>query len=73
MANRIYLVINKSTSEQRLIRAVSRSDACRFVARSSLESSAASQDDLVRLLTAGTKIEDSKVLLGNDNETPAEK
>ena len=70
MANRIYVVVNKATQEQRLIRAASRAEAVRFVARTTLESSAASQDDLVRLLTAGTKIEDSKVLLGNDNENP---
>jgi hypothetical protein len=68
MANRIYLVKNKNTGVERLVRAVSRSEAVRFVARTSLESNAASQDDLVRLVAAGTAIEDSKVLLGNDNE-----
>lgn len=68
MANRIYLVIDKNTGKERLIRAASRSEAVRFVARTGLESKAASQDDLVRLLPSGTVIEDSKVLLGNDNE-----
>ncbi len=68
MANRIYLVIDKNTGIERLIRAASRAEAVRFVARTSLESKAASQDDLVRLLPSGTVIEDSKVLLGNDNE-----
>jgi len=68
MANRIYLVKNKNTGVERLIRAVSRVEAVRFVARTSLEANAASQEDLVRLVAAGTQIEDSKVLLGNDDE-----
>ncbi len=69
MANRIYLVIDKNTGTERLIRAASRSEAVRFVARTSLESKSASQEDLVRLVAWGTMIEDSKVFMGNDNET----
>lgn len=68
MANRIYLVKNKNTGVERLIRAVSRVESVRFVARTSLEANAASQEDLVRLVATGVQIEDSKVLLGNDDE-----
>ena len=53
---RIYLV---GTGQQvRLVRAPNRAQALAHVARSTIAVSVASQDDLVKMLTAGIKVED---------------
>ncbi|MCE2918224.1 MAG: hypothetical protein LW768_22120 [Rubrivivax sp.] len=53
---RIYLV---GTGQQvRLVRAPNRAQALAHVARSTIAVNVASQDDLVKMLTAGIKVED---------------
>lgn len=59
---RIYVVTSKVTAEgaapnSRLVRAANQSQARNHVARETLIAEVASQDDLVRLVGAGTAIE----------------
>ncbi|MEY8688409.1 MAG: hypothetical protein AB9M53_00835 [Leptothrix sp. (in: b-proteobacteria)] len=58
MATRIYLVTSTITpGTDRLIDATSPAQAVRHVARDTLAVEVAGQQDIVRLLTAGTKVE----------------
>jgi len=59
---RIYVVANKATKpdeagQNRLVRAANLAQAVRHVAKDQLIAAVASQDDLVRLVGAGTVIE----------------
>lgn len=56
---RVYKVIHKPTNNVRLVRAVNKTAAFRFVADDTIEAEVASQDDLIGLVTAGTKVEES--------------
>ena len=58
MKNRIYIVGNGQ--QLRLVRAPNRAQAVAHVARSTIAVSVATQDELVKLLLSGAKVEDIK-------------
>ena len=58
MSTRIYIVSEKSgTNRARLVRAISKAQAIRFVAEQTIAASIASQDDIVDAMTVGAAIE----------------
>ncbi|OGB68599.1 MAG: hypothetical protein A2486_16190 [Burkholderiales bacterium RIFOXYC12_FULL_65_23] len=57
MSTRIYLVTDRDTQTQRLIRAANQAQAVRHAAQSRFDIQVASQDTLVELLDAGQKVE----------------
>ena len=59
--NRIYKVVvnHGQQSEEKLVRAVTRSSAIRHVATKCIVAEVASQDDVLRLARAGQDVEDS--------------
>ena len=60
---RIYLITEKHRTDgpKRLVRAANAAQARNHVARDSLACEVAGQDDLVALVTSGSKVEDTKV------------
>lgn len=60
MADKIYLIKNKKTGEEELIRASNSYRAFAFAAQSTFEDARiAPQDDLFRLASAGVKVQDA--------------
>lgn len=57
MSTRIYLVTDRETQAQRLIRSGNQAQAIRHAAQSRFAIEVASQDDLVQLLAAGQAVE----------------
>lgn len=55
---RIYVVRNTTDMKSRLIRAANSSQAVNYVTRDEYKCHVASQDDIVRLVAEGTKVED---------------
>jgi hypothetical protein len=68
MAQRIYLVTNKTTGATRLIKASIVSQAIAHAAKQDFEAHVATQDELVDGLNAGIKIEKSAVTAANQME-----
>lgn len=58
-ATRIYVITDRRTDAQRLVRAVNQSTAIRHCARDTFGAAVAAQDTLVDLVTAGVKVEDA--------------
>jgi hypothetical protein len=59
MPSRVYLVANRDGTDPRLIRAPYRHMAERHVAAQRFVSRIATKDDLVKLITAGVRVEDA--------------
>lgn len=57
MQKKIYKVVDSRTNSERLIRAISKTQALRVAAESSMSASLASQDDIVTLVGAGVAVE----------------
>jgi hypothetical protein len=53
---RIYIVTDKVVGSEQLVRAASQAQAVSRVVRSQFEAEFASQDDIVRMLSAGAKV-----------------
>jgi hypothetical protein len=68
MSERIYLVHNIKTKEDRLVRASNQASARSHVAKATLTVEVASQTDLVRLLKAGAGVEGAGVTDADDGE-----
>lgn len=68
MAQRIYLVTNKTTGSIRLIKASIVSQAIALAAKQEFEAHVATQDELVDGLNAGMKIEKAAVTTENQME-----
>jgi len=68
MAQRIYLVTNKTTGASRLIKAAVVSQAIAHAAKQDFEAHVATQDELVDGLNAGVKIENSSITAANQME-----
>jgi hypothetical protein len=68
MAQRIYLVTNKTTGASRLIKAAVVSQAIAHAAKQDFEAHVATQDELVDGLNAGVKIEKCSVTAANQME-----
>lgn len=64
---RVYAVHHAGTSTTRLVRAVNVATAVRHVVRTDYTAEVASQDDLIDLLSAGTRVEDAGA---DDGEPP---
>lgn len=64
---RIYLVTDRNSDRQRLVRATSQAAARNHVARDSLGVALASQDTLVALVSKGTEVEDAGAELAETN------
>ena len=62
---RIYAVTNKETGFEHLIRAANRGEAIRHAARNQFSVEVATQDQLVELVAAGVKVEDSSDMLAD--------
>lgn len=65
MAQRIYIVTNKTTATSRLIRASVVSQAIAHAAKQDFEAHVATQDELVESLNSGIKIEKSAITSAN--------
>jgi len=68
MAQRIYIVKNKTTGTIRLIRAAVISQAIALAAKQDFEAHVATQDELVDGLNSGIKIEKVAVTAANQQE-----
>ena len=60
---RIYAVTNRETGFEHLIRATNQAQAVRHAARNQFTVDVATQDQLVELVAAGVKVEDSSEML----------
>ncbi len=69
MSTRIYLVTDRDTQTQRLIRATNQAQAVRHAAQSRFDIQVASQDTLVKLLDAGQKVESAATATEPEPET----
>ena len=69
MSQRIYLVTDRDTQTQRLIRAANQAQAVRHAAQSRFDIQVASQDTLVELLDAGQKVESAAQTTEPEPET----
>lgn len=69
---RIYLVRNKDTAEERLVRATNAPRALAHIVKTSYAAEVASQDQLVALLTADhrVEIEDATGATTSDDDAP---
>jgi hypothetical protein len=68
MTTRIYLVTDKSTNKPRLVRAGHPAPALRHVADAAFTVRVASQDDLLKAIEAGVKVES---IAAEQQELPA--
>ncbi len=57
--SRIYKVQVKDSQERSLVRAESKAGALRHIAEKTMEAEVATQDDLVKMVAAGVKVEDA--------------